>query len=965
MERDRSFGRLLQQLRKRRDLTQEALAQQAFCAVDTIKKIEAGVRRPSRQLAEQFANVLVLAEDERATFLSLARARGTGERAAEQPTRPRRIKLPHQPALFVGRQAELATLHELFAAPNTRLVSIVGPGGMGKSRLAVAFAAQLVEGERFVDGLYFVPLAPLDDAGRFVPALAEALELALDAARQRARSPQQQLFDHLRHKQLLLILDNVEHLLAAPHAEGGLSVAVAALLAAAPGVAVLATSRQRLNVRDEQLLVLGGLEAPGEDNLAGNSAVELFVQRARRLRPDFARAVTAPDPATKPEINPELHEVARICRLVEGMPLALELAAGWVDTLSLAEIAAQIERGLDVLATDLRDLPARHRSLRALFDGSYNRLSAQGQALFAGFAAFRGGATLAAVQAVAGATQALLLPQLQRLIAASLLSHDAQQGRYTLHELLRQYALEKLVAEAGAEEQARDRHAGYFASFVQEQGHALRSAEQQAALAALDADRDNLRAAWLWAAQRGRVDLLLRAIEGLGYFCEWRCYWAEGEQLFELAAAQLAGSEVDSTTQRMLILLRAWQANFRRLQGDVIGAEQRLQQSLTLLDGAPAETDLRAERAFVLLQCGLVASEGRLVDARNDFEQSLALYQQLERAWEMSHVYLWLGDLARYQAAYEEARRYFHASLAIRSQLGDQRGVAEVLIWDSHAAAETGYLAEAEALARRSHALHEHLQDPANRAFGLGELGVMLMWSGKYAEAFGVLQQSLALYQELGNGTMAVYAQGWLAVAHLTLGHYAEASGLSRQMLHAARGLAGVQSGLAFMLHYAGWVALATGELHEAAQLLQESVELHRQTGNRGQIGTPLAQLGYTHWLLGDAAAAQEELRQVLQRCLPHHIFLPLLLALPVIALMLAEHGESERAAELYALAWRYPFLANAQSFIDSFGKQLDAVVATLPPQVAAAAQARGEALDFWQTCAGLEHEIVALLGTH
>jgi tetratricopeptide (TPR) repeat protein len=323
-------------------------------------------------------------------------------------------------------------------------------------------------------------------------------------------------------------------------------------------------------------------------------------------------------------------------------------------------------------------------------------------------------------------------------------------------------------------------------------------------------------------------------------------------------------------------------------------------------------------------------------------------------------VLLWLGDLSRYQGAFAEARRYFRDSLAIRTALGDRRGVAEVLIWDSHAAAELGYIDEAEALARRSYTVHEELGDPASRAFGLGELGVTLIWAGKYDEACRVLRHSLELYQDLGNHAMHVYVQGWLAVALLGIGQYAAAGSLSRQATAQARDLRGVQSGLAFMLHDAGWVALTLGAYQEAEALLAESVELHRQSGNAGQLGWPLAQLGYTHWLLGDKRRAQAELREVLETSVRQHAFTPLLLALPPIALLLADQGHAERAVELYALAWRHPVLANAQSFIDSFGQRLDAVVAALPPSVATAAQARGRLLDLWATAAALEVELRA-----
>jgi predicted ATPase/transcriptional regulator with XRE-family HTH domain len=935
---------LLKRLRKARDLTQAALAQQAYCALDTIKKIEQGLRRPSRQLAEQFADCLALSGDQRAAFLATARAVAGDEAAAMSGTAPRPANLPHQPTPLVGRAAELSALAALFADPTTRLVTITGPGGIGKTRLAVALAEQLGAAEHFPDGVSFVHLAPLDAAERIMPALAAALSFPLDAGKQPARSPRQQVFDYLRARRPLLIFDNVEHLLGAEAGYGDAAELVAALLGSAPGVTILATSRERLMLRGEQVYPLSGLETHSAYVSASDGAVALFMQRARQLRPEFA---PPPD---------QLDEIAHICRLVGGMPLAIELAAGWIDTLAPSEIAAQIERGLDLLATELRDLPARHRSMRAVFDASYRRLSASEREAFAQLAIFRGGATLEALRTVTRAT----LAQLHALIGASLLAYDVERGRYTLHELLRQYAAEQLAAAPDDEARTCDRHAVYFCAFVERHAAALFGFEQQSAQAALDAERENVRAAWAWAASRGRADLLARAADGAGYFFEWCAAYDEGERMYRHAAAQLEAQPADDQATCVLPMLRAWQANFRRLQGDIAGAEQLLRHSLALLERAPAEQDTRAERAFVLLQLGLAASEGSLAEARRYLEESLALYQALGQRWEASQVLLWLGDLARYQGAFEQARRHFRDSLAIRAARGDRRGVAEVLIWDSHAAAEIGQVGEAEALARRSYAIYEELGDPVNRAFGLGELGVILMYAGKYDQARGVLRQSLELYENLGNRASSAYAQGWLAVAALGTGQYQAARDLSQRALVQARDLRGADSGLAFVLHYAGWVALTLGAYHEAEALLQESVELHRQSGSVGLFGWPLAQLGYTRWLLGDRRRAQAELLEAIQIAAMRHAFLAVLLALPAVALMLAEQGRKERAVELYALAWRHPVIAGAQGFIDSFGRRLDAVAADLLPSVAAAAQARGQRLDLWETAAALEAELIA-----
>jgi predicted ATPase len=715
------------------------------------------------------------------------------------------------------------------------------------------------------------------------------------------------------------------------------------LLGGATGLAILATSRERLHLREEHVVQVGGLPVSDSAALPDSGAASLFVQRARQLRPAF---LPTPD---------DWRAIARICRLVDGMPLAIELAAGWADTLALPAIADAIESSLDVLTSDLHDIPARHRSMRAIFDASYQRLEPAERAQFARLAIFRGGGTFEAIHATTAATPA----QLRALIGASLLWYDATSGRYLLHDLLRQYAAEYLGATP-AEQDTAEQHAAYYCALVERRGAELAGEAQADALAALAAEHDNLRAAWSWAARHGRPDLLARAAAGLGYYYEWRAAYAEAEQAYASAAAELEALPAEQAA-RFLAVLRAWQANFRRLMGDVAVAERLAIQSLAVLGHAPAGLDTRLERAFILLQLGLIASEGALEDAHRYLEESLALYQALGKRWEASHVLLWLGDLARYEGAFGEARRHFQASLAIRSAYGDRRGVAEVLVWDSHAAADSAQVEEAEALARQSYALHEQLGGAANRAFGLGELGVILMYGGKFAEASRALEQSLALYEDLGNRAMRAYTQGYLAAARLGLGQYEAASVLSQHALAQAREQPGATSGLAFMLHYAGWAALTLGAYHQAEILIRESVALHEQTGSVGQHGWPLAQLSFVHWLLGQRRQAHAELQEVLGVAARQHAFLPLLLALPMAALILAEHGQSERAAELYGLAWRYPLLANARCFADTFGRRLDAAIAALPLDTAAAAQARGRALDLWAAAATLPAELASL----
>lgn len=349
--------------------------------------------------------------------------------------------LPAQTTPFVGREAELTELASLLGTQDVRLVAILGPGGMGKTRLALEIAADQLP--HYPDGVFFVALAPLADPASVVPAIAEAVRFSF----QGDTDPQQQLLEFLRNRQLLLILDNFEHLLdAAP--------LLTTILQAAPCVKVLVTSRSRLNLQEEALFRLEGLDFPDWETPADAleySAVKLFVQSASRVQPGFALQVH------------DLTYLARICRQVQGMPLGILLAAAWIDLLSLEEISTEMARSLDFLSTEQRNVPTRQRSIQAVFDYSWTLLSDEERDVFQKLSVFRGGFTREAAQQVADAS----LRTLGALVNKSMLRRFPDTGRYEIHELLRQYAEKHL---AGDRDTVRDCHSRYYADYYARPG---------------------------------------------------------------------------------------------------------------------------------------------------------------------------------------------------------------------------------------------------------------------------------------------------------------------------------------------------------------------------------------------------------------------------------------------------------------------------------------------------------------
>ena len=570
---------------------------------------------------------------------------GPAESRFATPTPPAggpKHNLPAQTTPFVGRQAELVELARLLEDRSVRLVSIIGLGGMGKTRLALEAGAEQLD--HFKQGVSFVPLAPLQSVEAMVPAIAGAVGLAF----REAGDPRQQLLDHLRDKSLLLILDSFEHLL-----EGaGL---LTDLLQAAPGLKMLATTRVRLNVQGEQLFQLAAMDLPDLDtaaDAASYSAVKLFLQSARRVRPGF-------------ELDADsLRHITRICRLVGGMPLGILLAAAWVGMLSPAEIAEEVDRSLDFLETDLRDLPERQRSLRAVFDNSWKLLTEGEREVFRGLSVFRGGFTREAAQQVTGAS----LRELVGLVNKSLLSR-APAGRYEVHELLRQYAAERLL-QSGAEDETRGRHLDYYLSLAETARPQQVGTVQAHGLQRLASEHDNFRAALAWSLESGCAETGLRLAACL------RAFWSSGRSYHE----------AQDWLERLLAA--AIQPTMGRCRGlvDLAFSAHRLghyplsraagEEGLALAEalGDPkAVADAAFQLSWPLLSLGDPTGSRRLM------EQSLALYRALDKPQEAAFVVAMMGEVARAAGDWASARTLDEQAVELHRSLPDRRRLAVVV----------------------------------------------------------------------------------------------------------------------------------------------------------------------------------------------------------------------------------------------------------------------------------------------
>lgn len=585
-----------------------------------------------------------------------------------------RHNLPVQITPFVGRDFEITALSGLILDPNLSLLSIVAPGGMGKTRLALELGSRMVE--RFTDGVFFVELAPINAGDNIIPAVAEALGYQFQ---QNGRSQKQQVLDYLQNKELLLILDNFEHLIT-----GGAQI-VTEMLQAAARLKILVTSRQRLYQTGETLFTLHGLKLPDlnrPDDAAHSAAIELFQQTARRARPEFT-------------LTPEnLPHIAQICQLVQGMPLAILLAAPWVTVLSTAEIVKEIQHGLDILAAEGSDLPERLRSIRVVFDYAWSMMTQAEQQVFMKLAVFRGGFRREAGQTVANAG----LQHLRSLTTKGLIARDADLGRYHIHELLRQYAAERLH-QSGQYHQTRHTHTRYYLSYLAGQAPNLKGASQLATLKLIEFDFENIREAWDDAINNRQYDLLGGALEAMYLFCFLQSRLEDGRALFDKARQGLA-PESGQTPHPVWLALGI---RFYSTAGSQSKLQERLESSLAL---ARQRGD-SLEAAFCLHTLATIAHfvDQNPPQAIEYYAECVATYRRLGEKYYLAHTLSKLGEAHQLIGQTNVTLEYVNEAYQLQREIGDQMGESETLRALSMTAFQTGQYEAMEDYLERAYAI--------------------------------------------------------------------------------------------------------------------------------------------------------------------------------------------------------------------------------------------------------------------
>lgn len=725
-----------------------------------------------------------------------------------------RVIVPQQTTPFVGRKHEIAEIRRLLDSNDCRLLTLLGQGGIGKTRLAIEVATQTP----FPDGTFFVSLAPVRSEEYVVAAIIDAL--TCDCVLQN----KQDLVNYLSNQRVLLVLDNFEHLIGAADTLGE-------ILAAAPGVKMLVTSRERLNLQEEYILEIEGLDYPRHGDSINDietfSAVRLFIQAARRARPNYALT-----PVDVPAL-------IRICQLVDGMPLGIELSATWIQMLSALEIAREIKSSLDFLSTPARNVPERHRNLRAVFEYSWARLEDDERLILSRLSIFRGSFTLEAARSVAEAN----LHQLLALVGKSLVRRNVY-GRYEMHELLRQFAEGKLTPQE--REAVAARHSEFFTEFLQRTLPALKSREQPQALRSIDAVMDDLRGAWRYAYEHQRWDWLWAAVEPLMHYASVRERYSD---ISEMISKAVSAMEHNPQADRLLYgVLLAMQAQMKSAMGSRSEVEEIMARCIPIIRYEYAD-DPRTIMPLTLTANIITYPVRRFDEARDLIDHTIVLANKYGGAWERGAAMAQLGWWNQANIRYDEALECFRQAYDLFEQTGQLSGLNGALMGMRSYYSATGQAEIARTYLERQIPIYEQLE---NRMWLTSALTEMEFYNERrnYLE---MMNQALRAARDAGDRPQiawSMYHISWVLIN--VEAKYEEAIKYLDEALSTFRAIGDVE-GQTWAVVVRGTALLKMGNLEAARQCAEEVI-----------LDQPKNQFPWSYcgafFLMGDIALSQKNL---------------------------------------------------------------------------------------------------------